>query len=308
MGAAPLEPVALTPEAGAVFSTRPDTFSWQEVSGADSYDLFVYDRTSLSVVHRNSNIGNEICISGVCTYTIDTYDLTYSANHVWRVRSVNVSGSSPFSYSQFDLVSQNGPAFAQADSAIVEFGGAVSVPVLVNDDTDGTLDPDSVLVIGSTLAVVQTDGTVGGTAIVYTHDGSGSVGDEITFTYTVSDDDGEPSNEATVTVTITEAPNVATVTIAPIGDSITNGGNGRPSYRRALWQKLQQAGYDVDFVGSKNTFFGNGPPASELDFDLDHEGHWAEEAGFVADNIDTCLLYTSPSPRDRTRSRMPSSA
>ena len=26
------------------------------------------------------------------------------------------------------------------------------------------------------------------------------------------------------------------------------------------------------------------------------------------DNPDTCLLYTSPSPRDRTRSRMPSSA
>ena len=25
-------------------------------------------------------------------------------------------------------------------------------------------------------------------------------------------------------------------------------------------------------------------------------------------NIETCLLYTSPSPRDRTRSRMPSSA
>ena len=26
------------------------------------------------------------------------------------------------------------------------------------------------------------------------------------------------------------------------------------------------------------------------------------------DHIETCLLYTSPSPRDRTRSRMPSSA
>ena len=25
-------------------------------------------------------------------------------------------------------------------------------------------------------------------------------------------------------------------------------------------------------------------------------------------SLDTCLLYTSPSPRDRTRSRMPSSA
>ena len=28
----------------------------------------------------------------------------------------------------------------------------------------------------------------------------------------------------------------------------------------------------------------------------------------VTNGIDTCLLYTSPSPRDRTRSRMPSSA
>ena len=28
----------------------------------------------------------------------------------------------------------------------------------------------------------------------------------------------------------------------------------------------------------------------------------------IKDNIITCLLYTSPSPRDRTRSRMPSSA
>ena len=30
--------------------------------------------------------------------------------------------------------------------------------------------------------------------------------------------------------------------------------------------------------------------------------------GFNHDSIHICLLYTSPSPRDRTRSRMPSSA
>ena len=30
--------------------------------------------------------------------------------------------------------------------------------------------------------------------------------------------------------------------------------------------------------------------------------------GILADEQGTCLLYTSPSPRDRTRSRMPSSA
>ena len=28
----------------------------------------------------------------------------------------------------------------------------------------------------------------------------------------------------------------------------------------------------------------------------------------VGDGVNSCLLYTSPSPRDRTRSRMPSSA
>ena len=31
-------------------------------------------------------------------------------------------------------------------------------------------------------------------------------------------------------------------------------------------------------------------------------------AGIPNLKLDTCLLYTSPSPRDRTRSRMPSSA
>ena len=40
---------------------------------------------------------------------------------------------------------------------------------------------------------------------------------------------------------------------------------------------------------------------------LNREGllnFWKDEN----DNPATCLLYTSPSPRDRTRSRMPSSA
>ena len=32
------------------------------------------------------------------------------------------------------------------------------------------------------------------------------------------------------------------------------------------------------------------------------------DSGLFVPNPDSCLLYTSPSPRDRTRSRMPSSA
>ena len=40
----------------------------------------------------------------------------------------------------------------------------------------------------------------------------------------------------------------------------------------------------------------------DLKFDIDTRGK-----PFLSSN-NTCLLYTSPSPRDRTRSRMPSSA
>ena len=35
---------------------------------------------------------------------------------------------------------------------------------------------------------------------------------------------------------------------------------------------------------------------------------WQEADTNRLDKINVCLLYTSPSPRDRTRSRMPSSA
>ena len=61
----------------------------------------------------------------------------------------------------------------------------------------------------------------------------------------------------------------------------------KPSPTIAVTQKareLRAAGKDVIGLG-----------AGEPDFD-------------TPDNIKNCLLYTSPSPRDRTRSRMPSSA
>ena len=54
------------------------------------------------------------------------------------------------------------------------------------------------------------------------------------------------------------------------------------------------------------------------EFDLDSAngtpyGTWGDgehlfNVDWVDDQLQTCLLYTSPSPRDRTRSRMPSSA
>ena len=35
---------------------------------------------------------------------------------------------------------------------------------------------------------------------------------------------------------------------------------------------------------------------------------YPDDVGQIIDEVSSCLLYTSPSPRDRTRSRMPSSA
>ena len=54
-----------------------------------------------------------------------------------------------------------------------------------------------------------------------------------------------------------------------------------------------------------------GPPV-RLEVQEDIEDHVLElitrELGISRAEVYACLLYTSPSPRDRTRSRMPSSA
>lgn len=71
----------------------------------------------------------------------------------------------------------------------------------------------------------------------------------------------------------------AQVKIMPLGNSITQGNAQHNSYRRALWFKLRNGGYAVDFVGSQRSNFGGPPP--NPDFDLDSEGHW----GWRADEL-----------------------
>ena len=82
--------------------------------------------------------------------------------------------------------------------------------------------------------------------------------------------------------------NLSPVKILALGDSITQGGEGYPSYRRNLWFLLQDAGYSVDFVGSQKSFEGR--VSSDLeDFDLDHEGHWAWELGEIDSRLEDWL-------------------
>ncbi|MCU0549613.1 MAG: SGNH/GDSL hydrolase family protein [Leptolyngbya sp. Prado105] len=72
--------------------------------------------------------------------------------------------------------------------------------------------------------------------------------------------------------------------IMPLGDSITQADRYRNSYRRPLWLKLREAGYDVNFVGSTRSHYLGNPPNS--DFDQDHEGHWGWQADEVLAQLD----------------------
>lgn len=83
------------------------------------------------------------------------------------------------------------------------------------------------------------------------------------------------------------------IKILPLGDSITQGGGGYPSYRRSLWFMLKDAGYNVDFIGSQRDFVGY-VPKHYIDFDLDHEGHWGWEAGEIDGKLGDWLKDYTP--------------
>ena len=97
----------------------------------------------------------------------------------------------------------NDPPVAGADSGSATNGQAVTVSVLAND-----MDPDSSLDAASLkIAQAPAHGTTSvgsGGAITYTPTGDYSGSD--TFTYTVADKQGNPSNAATVSLTVTAAP------------------------------------------------------------------------------------------------------
>ena len=67
-----------------------------------------------------------------------------------------------------------------------------------------------------------------------------------------------------------------------------------------------QAGAAVLFVGSTRQFT-DGRETLKLDYQC-YEAMAIKKMTEILEQASNCLLYTSPSPRDRTRSRMPSSA
>ncbi|MEE9326608.1 MAG: invasin domain 3-containing protein [Cocleimonas sp.] len=100
-------------------------------------------------------------------------------------------------------------------------------------------------------------------------------------------------------ILITHAAVADTVKILPLGDSITagdgpDGAEARPSYRRDLWDSLIDAGYDVDFVGSRDDYTNTTIPAVLQDFDPDYEGWPGETAAQINSALNTRMAGYTP--------------
>src|SRR5262245_11542317 len=73
--------------------------------------------------------------------------------------------------------------------------------------------------------------------------------------------------------------------IMPLGDSITEGYSGRDSYRPWLWNMLAEAGYTVDFTGTR-TGIADGLTPPHPNYDQNHQG----TSGWRADQIQANIV------------------
>ena len=83
-----------------------------------------------------------------------------------------------------------------------------------------------------------------------------------------------------------------------------------PDYRNKMWDRItnlrvQNEQHNASDVAGVRREEVEVMPESQLFWDDEPEYNIQDALTYMDDN---CLLYTSPSPRDRTRSRMPSSA
>ena len=85
------------------------------------------------------------------------------------------------------------------------------------------------------------------------------------------------------------------------------------TFQEYLAHHLQNLVYGPLPEGHERKFYAKGDSSTEKDTycqdkGMDYDGSKYCKETLTEDGWYLCLLYTSPSPRDRTRSRMPSSA
>ena len=151
--------------------------------------------------------------TGTVNYTHDGSDAA-SDTFTYTVADDDGAVSNEATVSIDVAITTNEAPTANDDSASVEQGQSVTVDVLANDtDADGSLNPSSVTIQQSpTSGTAAVDESTG--AVTYTHDGSDTTSDS--FTYTVADDDGATSNEATVDITVTTSDTTDPVPADPV--------------------------------------------------------------------------------------------
>ena len=127
----------------------------------------------------------------------------------------------------------------------------------------------------------------------------------VTVTYDGSTTEPSVAGSYAVAVTVNDPDHTGTangtLTIMPAPTLITAAGDDTITVGNAATVTVTVNTGSGDVPTGEVTLAGAGTPMIET---LDGSGN----ATFVVDGLPICLLYTSPSPRDRTRSRMPSSA
>lgn len=87
------------------------------------------------------------------------------------------------------------------------------------------------------------------------------------------------------------------VSILPLGDSITQPNNNRRGYLYPLWVELVDAGIDFDFVGSQTEEPADNPQwpdHNDMSFDRNHEGHGGWSIEELLDGLSTWLEDYTP--------------
>ncbi len=177
------------------------------------------------------------------SYTVNEHDGTVA---VAVVRTGGSSGSVSVNYATTNLTATAGQDYTANSGSLTFAAGITRLTITIPILNDPTLEGEE------TFRVALTNPTGGAT-----------LGAQATTTVAIRDNDGVPGGTRVVV----------------IGSSTVEGAADRNSFRRPLGAALSQAGYAINFVGTKNLSAGVAPP--NLDYDRDHEGY----AGWRADEV-----------------------
>jgi cysteine-rich repeat protein len=224
----------------SVTITSPVDGSLYSVTAATPYDLVATysDAESatpsltcewLVALHHNDHFHSDPPIASCTGASTEIAPIGCDPNNTywWRVHLTVTDEQGLSTHEQVDIYPDtancpNQAPFAITDSALAARGLTTGIDVLANDfDTDGNLDPGTVTIVsppgeGSITAIDPATGV-----IQYLADPDAALGD--TFSYTVADDDGDPSNVATVNVTTFNTPPTVSLTSPLHGDLFTVG-------------------------------------------------------------------------------------